>query len=139
MKKHAKIIVYLLPAVFLLMAVSCKPQEVPPPNDFYFDGPNISDVLFGYYADHYTDTYVLADGKAEIRAEYEFFSAWGCLSYYIPLENAVATTVKDYTFAELAAAPDSAAATAESYFTEKYDWLSLRIRLLRFTNIQKVE
>lgn len=138
MKTYQKII-YMLAAGFALSAfLSCTPEEEPT-NDLYFEGPNLSDVLFGYYADHYTDTYAVSDGKVEIRAEYEFYSSWGCLSYYLAVENAVSKTVEDKTAAEVLNAPDEVASAAESYFTEKYDWLALKIRHLRFTQVTQIE
>lgn len=61
----------LATAVCILLCASCSPGE-PIPHQSYedldFEGPNISDLLFDYFADYYTDTYAIADGKVEIRA-----------------------------------------------------------------------
>ncbi len=139
MKKYQKIIFILVAGALLMFLCACTPEEPEPTKDFNFEGPNLSDLLFNYYADHYTDTYVVSDGRVEIRAEYEFYSAWGCLSYYLAVENAVSKTVKDKTVAEVLSAPADAADAAENYFIEKYDWLSLKIRYLRFTQVTQIE
>lgn len=55
--------------------ISCTPEENPP-HDFNYEGPKLSDILFNYYADHYTDAYVVSAGKVKIRAEDEFYSSW---------------------------------------------------------------
>lgn len=130
--------------VFLLlltMLFSCSPGEPivkPKPDDLNFDGPNIGEVLFDYFSDYYVDTYVIADGKVEIRAEYEFFSSWGCISYYLAVEKAVSETVKDATLQDLTTNPQHFAELAESYFYERYDWLKMKIRNLQFTQITAI-
>lgn len=55
----------------------------------------------------------------------------GSLSYYLTVENAVSATVKNLVVSE----PEAVAAVADHYFTEKYDWLKLKIRNLKFTEI----
>ena len=138
MKKYQRIIYLLLALLALISLTSCAPEEEPSDN-LYFEGPNLSDILFNYYADHYTDTYTVQDGKVEIRAEYEFYSSWGCLSYYLAVENAIAKTVENLTIAEILAAPDETASSAEACFFEKYDWLKLKIRSLQFTQVMQIE
>lgn len=138
MKKYQRIIYILLALLALIGLTACSPDEEPADN-LYFEGPNLSDVLFDYYADHYTDTYTVQDGKVEIRAEYEFYSSWGCLSYYLAVENAVRNTVEDLTIGELTAAPEKIATASETYFDEKYSWLKLKIRNLKFTKITRIE
>lgn len=132
----------LAAAVCVLLCASCSPGE-PIPHQSYedldFEGPNISDLLFDYFADYYTDTYAIADGKVEIRAEYEFFSSWGCISYYLAIEQSVSESVKDATFQNLTDNPQHFADLTESYFEDRYDWLEMKIRYLKFTRIDNLQ
>ena len=123
------------------MLFACSPGEkieTQHREDLNFEGPNLSDFLFDYFTDHYTDTYTIADGKVEIRAEYEFFSSWGCISYYLTVEKAISETIKDANFLELTENPQHFADLAEKYFHDRYDWLKMKIRNLQFTQISKI-
>ena len=133
-------------AVIMLIGFtsSCRPEDPMPRRDepepprqnreeLNFEGRNLSDFLFTYYADHYTDTYTVSDGQVQIVAEYEFFSSWGCITYYLAVEKAIRLNVADLTTEQLVADKAQAAKQTEKWFTERYAKLAIKIRNLRFT------
>lgn len=123
---------------------ACKPEDPMPRQnqqnreDLNFEGKNLSDVLFTYFSDHYTDTYTIADGEVQIVAEYEFFSSWGCITYYIAIEKAIRTNVASLTSEQLIAGKAQAAKQTEKWFMERYSKLAIKIRNLSFKQITPV-
>lgn len=120
---------------------SCKPEDPTPTQkreDLNFNGKNLSDVLFTYYADHYTDTYTVSNGQVQIEAEYEFFSSWGCITYYIAVEKAVRENVSSLSAEQLIADKKQVAQQTEKWFMNRYSKLALKIRNLKFKQITPV-
>lgn len=132
-------------AVIMLIGFTsaCKPENPEPRQnqqnreDLNFEGKNLSDVLFTYFSDHYTDTYTIADGEVQIVAEYEFFSSWGCITYYIAIEKAIRTNVAALTSEQLIAGKAQVAKQTETWFMNRYSKLAIKIRNLQFKEITR--
>lgn len=107
--------------------------------DLIFDGENLGDFLFEYFDDHYTDTYAVSDGKVEIRVDYQFFSSWGCISYYIRIERSIRKTIEHLTVQEVIENSDLLALQTEYYFTSRYAVLRLKLKDFHFTSVTQVE
>lgn len=120
---------------------ACTPEDSPRrqnKEDLNFEGKNLSDVLFTYFSDHYTDTYTIADGTVQIEAEYEFFSSWGCITYYLAVEKAIRVNVSALTTERLVANKAQVAKQTEKWFMERYSKLAIKIRNLKFKQITPV-
>ncbi len=127
---------------------SCRPEDPMPRRDepepprqnreeLNFEGKNLSDFLFTYYADHYTDTYTVSDGQVQIVAEYEFFSSWGCITYYLAVEKAIRINVANLTAEQVIANKAQVAKQTETWFTERYAKLAIKIRNLKFKEVTR--
>ncbi len=115
-----------------IIFVSCGKEEDEEP---YSPGS----LLFDYYADAYTDTYTLQDGKVEIRAEYEAYSTWSKFLYYLRIEQSIRLSLQDLTTAEVLNNPDAAARMAEAYFNRKFTPRRYKIRKFRFDHVRLIE
>ena len=137
-------------AVIMLIGFtsSCRPEgpmprrdEPEPPRqnreELNFEGRNLSDFLFTYYADHYTDTYTVSDGQVQIVAEYEFFSSWGCITYYLAVEKAIRINVANLTAEQVITGKAQVAKQTETWFTERYSKLAIKIRNLKFKEVMR--
>lgn len=132
---------FILMSLFLscTMLSACDRTELDPVKNFEYEGPNLTDILFDYYAYHYTDTYQTIDQSLEIRADFEFYSTWGVLSYILPLEHAISKTVINYESAYVLDHPEETAVEAQQLFIGMYGPWKLKIRKLTFSEIVPIK